>query len=221
MFTRMAPRFILARSSARSVLRERSEKARKTPRASADDEELVLRDSALRALHRSSVKFWLHATTFMPNAFAAGTVRRRGGPRRVGPGSCPARRDGKPRSASHRRGCPVLYAGPFRNGEDEPHAISDGVGRPRGVAAEWAHCGARRSLRCRKARSPARPGPRSRRRSRPGRYKRSAGLGRPSSTAGKRCPLLGDDNDLVVGQLIDDALRRDRLAVNGDRRVVG
>ena len=37
----------------------------------------------------------------------------------------------------------------------------------------------------------------------------------------KACPLLGDDDDLVVGQLIDEALRRDRLAVDGDLRGVG
>jgi len=38
---------------------------------------------------------------------------------------------------------------------------------------------------------------------------------------GKACTLLGDDDDLVIGQLIDEALRRDRLSVNGDHRVVG
>ena len=38
---------------------------------------------------------------------------------------------------------------------------------------------------------------------------------------GKARPLLGDDDDLVVGQLIDEALRRDRLAVDGDLRIVG
>src|SRR5207237_7627280 len=65
----------LASSSARSVLRERSEKTRKTPRTSADDTSsslvtLVTSSSA----HPSSVRFGLHATTSMPNAFATGTI---------------------------------------------------------------------------------------------------------------------------------------------------
>jgi hypothetical protein len=33
-------------------------------------------------------------------------------------------------------------------------------------------------------------------------------------------PLLGDDDDLVIGQLRDQPLRRDRLAIDGDLGVV-
>jgi len=38
---------------------------------------------------------------------------------------------------------------------------------------------------------------------------------------GQASPLLGDDDDLVVDELIGEALRRDRLAVDGDRRIAG
>jgi hypothetical protein len=39
--------------------------------------------------------------------------------------------------------------------------------------------------------------------------------------AGKARSLLGDDDDLVVGKLIDKPFRRDRLAVDRDIGVVG
>src|ERR1700680_1007010 len=133
MFTRMAPLFILARSSARSVLRERAEKPRKTPRTSADDTSaslvtLVTPSSA----HRSSVRFWLQATTSMPNAFATGTIAPPRWPAPTRPRVLPASGMGnevcQPPARMPRSSMPVRFA----TAKMSAHAISDGVGRPRG-----------------------------------------------------------------------------------------
>ena len=115
----MAPRFILARSSARSVLRERSEKTRKTPRTprTTRGSPGYSGDATLPIAPR---QVWLHATT-PAEAFATGTIGGGKMARAKGPGLA-GDRAGNP-SASRARMRGPRYPSASR-GEDERPPIS-------------------------------------------------------------------------------------------------
>ena len=119
---------------------------------------------------------------------------------------------------------PVLDAGPLRDGEDErPRHLRrrrQAAGR---LVAEGRTCGARLGLRgAAEQDPPLDPGLVVDDVARPAVADDQLEIGETfEHRPGKARPLLGDDDDLVVGELIDEALRRDRLAIDGDLRVVG
>ena len=174
--------------------------------------------------HRSSVRFWLHATTSMPSAFATGTIAppRWPAPRR--PRVLPASGIGnpvcQPPARMTRSSMPIRFA----TAKMSAHAISDGAGRPRGASWPAGRAGgAPLGLGgAAEQDSPLDPGLVVDDIARPAVAHEQLQVGEAlEHRAGKARPLLGDDDDLVVGELIDEPLRRDRLAVDGDLGVVG
>ena len=173
---------------------------------------------------RSSVRFWLHATTSMPSAFATGTIAppRWPAPRR--PSVFPASGIGNPVCQPPARMCRSSTPIRFATAKISAHAISDGAGRPRGaVAAGGTRRGAPVGLGgSAEQDSPLDPGLVVDDVARPAVADEQLQAGEAfEHRAGEARPLLGDDDDLVVGELVDEPFRRDRLAEDGDLGVGG